>query len=182
MGTYTSVMAAERMMIFIDARNIKSSQEKFNGRNGNFIFGYKETIEFFSNNYQVIRGYFYDGSPHPNDLTSGRRAFFDNLRRIGITLRLKELNPNHPTQKGVDIYLTADMISLAYEDAYDIAVILSGDGDYTALVELVKSKGKKVWIVSFKDSLSQSLRDCADKVLVIDKMLTIFNRRKENHK
>ncbi len=171
------VKIPERMIIFIDARNIKSSQETYNKENkDNFIFGYREMMNFFNNKYHVIRGYFYDGAPHVSQQSYERQGFYNAIRNLGITLRLKELNQKHPTQKGVDIYLTSDMISLAYENAYDVAVILSGDGDYTALVELVKSKGKKVWVVAFSNSISQNLRNCADKVMLIDKMLSTFRK------
>ena len=138
-------ISQERMMIFIDARNIYEGQKNYNKIPGTkYVFGYQEMMNFFAEKYRVIRGYFYDGAPHKNQRSEGRCSFFNELRRSGITLRLKEIDYEHnPTQKGVDIYLTADMISLAYEGAYDIAVILSGDGDYVALIDLVKSKGKK---------------------------------------
>jgi len=104
------------------------------------------------------------------------------MRHAGITLRLKEIDfqkPN-PSQKGVDIYLTSDMISLAYENAYDTAIIASGDGDYVALVELVKSKGKKVWVLSFESCLSERLRECADKVLIIENIQELHRCAKKS--
>lgn len=174
-----TVIILKRIIIFIDARNIKSSQDNFNKQyKDNFVFGYREMMRFFSTKYDVIRGYFYDGASHESQQTFKRIGFYNELRNLGITLRLKEIDVTSPnaSQKGVDIFLTSDMISLAYEDAYDIAVILSGDGDYTALVDLVKSKGKKVWVVSFEESLSHSLRNCADKILLINRMLPTFRR------
>lgn len=170
-------IVVEKLVIFIDARNIKSSQDNYNRENkADFIFGYKELMNYFKNRYNLIRGYFYDGAPHISQQSEERRRFYQELRNMGITLRLKELNNKYPTQKGVDIFLASDMISLAYEDAYDVAIILSGDGDYTALIDLVKSKGKRVWVLSFAKSLSNSLRECADKVLIIDNMLRDFRK------
>jgi uncharacterized LabA/DUF88 family protein len=171
------VILPERMVVFFDARNIKKSNETYRASaNSNFTFGYKEIMTFFQQKYRVIRGYFYDGAPHKSHRTTGRDNFYNDLRKAGITLRLKEIEQSHPTNKGVDIYLTSDMISLAYEDAYDIAVLVSGDGDYEALIELVKSKGKRVWVVSFVCALSEKLRNVADKVLVIDGMTRQFGR------
>ncbi|MFT4309175.1 MAG: NYN domain-containing protein [Candidatus Woesearchaeota archaeon] len=170
----------ERIIIFVDARNIISSQKNYNILNKkSVIVGYPELIDYFSKDNSFIRGYYYDSAPHKNHLTKERKKFFAFLRNNGFTLRLKELdfNNNHVSQKGVDIFLTADMISLAYENAYDIALIVSGDGDYVALIDLVKSKGKKVWVLSFKSSLSDKLRDCADKVFVIDNMIGTLQKR-----
>ena len=172
------MISSQRMMIFIDARNIKSSLDTYNKENKSSLnFGYKELVDYFSSKYHIIRGYFYDGSPHISQQSDVRKAFYNFLRKQGITMRLKELNQQHPTQKGVDIYLASDMISLAYENAYDIAFILSGDGDYKALIELVKSKGKKVWILSFRRSLSNALKECADKVFIVENMKETLLRR-----
>jgi uncharacterized LabA/DUF88 family protein len=44
--------------------------------------------------------------------------------------------------KGVDIALTKDMLSHAFRNNYEIAVLYAGDGDYVPLVEEVKSLGK----------------------------------------
>jgi uncharacterized LabA/DUF88 family protein len=46
--------------------------------------------------------------------------------------------------KGVDIALTKDMLSHAFRDNYQIAVLVAGDGDYVPLVEEVKRLGKLV--------------------------------------
>lgn len=174
----------EKAMIFIDARNIIKGEKTHNQENaGHSKFGYKELMNFFNNRFNVIRGYYYDGAPHKSQRSSARESLYNFMRRCGITLRLKEINfdkPN-PSQKGVDIYLTSDMISLAYENAYDTAIICSGDGDYCSLVELVKSKGKKVWILCFECSLAHGLRECADKVLFIEKIPELQRREEEKN-
>ena len=170
--------------MFIDARNLLGGQKEFRKQHPDFTFGYKELIQHFEKDHTVIRGYYYDGAPHKSKQSPDKKRFFAFLRRIGVTLRLKELNlaKPHASQKGVDIYLTTDMISLAYEDAYDIALIASGDGDYEALIEFVKSKGKRVWVLAFKSDISWRLREAADKVFLIDSMSEIFREQREKLK
>lgn len=51
-------------------------------------------------------------------------------------------------QKGVDVLLATELVHLAHENAYDLAVILSGDTDLVSAVKLIKKLGKKVVIVS----------------------------------
>jgi uncharacterized LabA/DUF88 family protein len=162
----------EKAMVFFDARNIIKGQEEYRKTGGQSDFGYPEIMEFFRKRFNVVRGYYYDGAPHRSERTKGRQSFFDVLRRTGITLRLKEIDFSKPghSQKGVDIYLASDMISLAYENAYDIAILVSGDGDFVALVDLVKSKGKRVWVLSFACCISELLRESADKVLSIERI------------
>ena len=41
--------------------------------------------------------------------------------------------------KGDDIFLAIDMVSLAYEDAYDSAILVSEDGDFVPDTESPKA-------------------------------------------
>ena len=52
-------------------------------------------------------------------------------------------------QKGVDVLMAVDIVNLAHMDAYDIAIILSGDTDLIEAVKLIKSLGKTAVIVSY---------------------------------
>jgi NYN domain len=47
-------------------------------------------------------------------------------------------------EKGVDTAIVTDLLSLASEDAYDLAVLLSSDADHIPAVEWVQSRGRKV--------------------------------------
>jgi uncharacterized LabA/DUF88 family protein len=47
-------------------------------------------------------------------------------------------------EKGVDAAIVTDMLSLAWEGAYDIAVLVSRDADYVPAVEMLTRKGIKV--------------------------------------
>ena len=52
-------------------------------------------------------------------------------------------------QKGVDVLLATDLIHLAHINAYDIAIILSGDTDLIEAVRLIKTLGKTPIIFSY---------------------------------
>ena len=47
-------------------------------------------------------------------------------------------------EKGVDSAIVADMIALAWEGAYDLAVLVSQDADFTPGVKALAQKGNKV--------------------------------------
>ena len=51
-------------------------------------------------------------------------------------------------EKGVDVMIAADMVSMAYEDKYDTAYLLSADGDFTHAIKKVRDIGKKVFVAS----------------------------------
>lgn len=53
-------------------------------------------------------------------------------------------------EKGVDITLALDMAMKAFMDHYDIAIIVSGDGDFAKAVQVVKNTGRKVEMAYLK--------------------------------
>jgi uncharacterized LabA/DUF88 family protein len=62
-------------------------------------------------------------------------------------------------EKKVDIQIAIDMISFAYENAYDTAVLVSGDGDFVPVVKKIKGLDKKVELWAFKYSLANTLKE-----------------------
>ncbi len=72
------------------------------------------------------------------------------------------------TVKGDDIYLATDLVSMAYEDAYDTAIILSGDGDFVPAIRKVQKLGKKVENAYLKISGSYYLQQVCDRSIRLD--------------
>ncbi|HCJ65937.1 MAG TPA: NYN domain-containing protein [Elusimicrobia bacterium] len=109
--------------------------------------------------------------------------FYDSLRYRGIEVKLVKLKrdpdlPGRYKQKGVDIYLASDMLSLAYKNAYDIAVLISGDVDYVKVVEEIKSLGKIVAVASFKYGRSDDLIKSCDRHIRLDDIIDNYVIRK----
>ena len=65
-------------------------------------------------------------------------------------------------QKGVDVQLAVDLVSNAYLNNYDIAVIFSGDIDLFESVKLVKTLGKQVFIFSHKNLMADGMISICD--------------------
>jgi len=95
----------------------------------------------------LVRAYYYDAIPDDeNKLEGERKKLLTNFEQLdNYQLRKGRLKDGrNPTelgkrkQKGVDILLSIDMLSKAYENHYDIAIILSGDDDFLDLVEAIK--------------------------------------------
>jgi uncharacterized LabA/DUF88 family protein len=51
-------------------------------------------------------------------------------------------------EKEVDVMLAVDMVRMAERNEYDVAYLLTADGDYAPAVEAVSSSGKTVFAVS----------------------------------
>ena len=47
-------------------------------------------------------------------------------------------------EKGVDTAIVTDMLALAGENAFDVAILLSSDADHIPAVEWIQARGRKV--------------------------------------
>jgi uncharacterized LabA/DUF88 family protein len=72
-------------------------------------------------------------------------------------------------EKGVDVALSVNMLSKAYKDHYDVAVLISGDGDFACVVKEVKDAGKKVEVVYFNNCYH--LKVAADRFTLLNSSL-----------
>lgn len=72
------------------------------------------------------------------------------------------------TEKGIDVKIASDMLKLSYNDSYDTAVLVSGDGDFAPAVEGVQDLGKHVENAYFKKGHSDHLEETCDKFILLD--------------
>ncbi|MHB8835633.1 MAG: NYN domain-containing protein [Candidatus Methylomirabilia bacterium] len=68
----------------------------------------------------------------------------------GVYHHLIDLAQRHATteiviEKAVDVKLAVDVVAMAQRDEYDVAYILSADGDFTPAAETVREFGKKIF-------------------------------------
>ncbi|MBA4179354.1 MAG: NYN domain-containing protein [Anaerolinea sp.] len=63
-------------------------------------------------------------------------------------------------EKGVDTAIVTDMIRLAWENSYDIAVLVSSDSDLVPAVEFLDLRGRKVIQAGFPPSGSNLATAC----------------------
>lgn len=71
--------------------------------------------------------------------------------------------------KGTDINIAVEMLKHAYNNGYDVAILVSRDADFCSVVRIVKDLGKTVELVLFdstKDS-AKELTDNVDKITII---------------
>lgn len=174
-------MNDERIMIFIDGSNI------FHGiRYLNIKVNYSKLVEFLRESRRLVRTYFYTAVPQEKDIKKGtpewesftrQKRFLEELSMSGIkvkTAKLKRLPSGEFVEKEVDIMLATDMLSLAYQDAYDTAILVSGDSDFVYTVEEVQRIGKRVENASFKKTSSHQLRKVCDRFILLDDFIDRF--------
>ena len=71
-------------------------------------------------------------------------------------------------EKGVDVRMATDMISLAWVDNYDTAVLLSSDRDFVPVAEFLETRGIKVIHGAFPPQGAQLTRSCWGSINVAD--------------
>lgn len=138
--------------------------------------------------HRLLRTYYYDctlplpSEPTPSDSEKQRRKdrFFNALRRQSrFEVRLGYLREEGRDasgkpiykQKGADVFLAVDMLSLSLRDKIDIAFLVAGDGDFVPIVEAAKDAGVSVRLFSFDGATADQLWTACDERQYINKNL-----------
>ena len=85
------------------------------------------------------------------------RRRVDRCPHCAAQLRLR-------VEKGVDTAIVTDMVALAWQDAYDIAVLASSDSDFIPVVQLLDQRGLKVVQAGFPPVGDELRRACWGQV------------------
>lgn len=165
----------ERVMVFIDGSNIFWAARA----RGLYVDYVKLTNLLVGLNRRLVRPYFYCAIGVPPK--KSQISFHDKLKYSGFTVVTKSLKRRvskarllavfdtksgkwkqekgtelvrveKDEEKGVDVALVTDMLSMAYKNAYDTAILVGGDEDYFSTVEDIKLIPKRVEIAAFSDT------------------------------
>lgn len=152
--------------VFIDAANVwdvMKSKTK--------LVDYKNFENYFSKSFKAskVKFFYYDAYPKTGTRDyslDGKHKFFTYLKKgLGFEVIKKELkrifivreDGESVIEKGnMDVEMTIDAIHNIKE--YDIAILLTGDSDFLALVNYLKNVNKKVYIFSSENNISRELR------------------------
>lgn len=162
--------------MFIDGSNLFWGIRYYNNdHKTNLKIDYEKLINILLKGRTLVRVMYYCSRPIPPS-GSNQQKFLDYLRSLNIQVIEKDLrtrkdpvtNADRYVEKGVDVALATDLIGMAWEDAYDVAILVSGDADYVGAVSKVMSKGRNVEIASFLKCLSRELRNAALNKTILD--------------
>ena len=145
----------ERVIVFIDNSNIFQGFRKFNVK-----ADYEKLKNVITRDRELGGIFLYEGVVYP--MSPEKKKWYNELnKRSGYVIKASfdKIVSGGAIEKKVDIKIAIDMISLAYENAYDTAVLLSGDGDFVPVVNKIKGLDKKVEVWAFKYSLANTLKE-----------------------
>jgi len=97
------------------------------------------------------------------------KTFFDALEKIGYEIKAKDLQIFYGGAKKADwdIGIAMDIIELAPK--LDVIILVSGDGDFEALVHHAQAAGCRVEVMAFGKSASSKIKNVADYFKDLDK-------------
>ncbi len=168
------IILIERVALFIDGSNL------YNGMRDNLDntrVNLSELIKQLLKGRKLFRAYYYNApltDDYKDGLREGQHRFFESLRRIPyLTVRLGRLYRRHDgslVEKGIDVAIAVESLTLAHADAFDTAIIISGDSDYIELVEALQRMGKHVESSMFKNQSAGVLIDYVDHFQPLDEL------------
>ena len=156
----------KRVAVFIDGSNLYHSLDENCRR---FDVDFAAFATKLCNGRSLFRIYYYNVLRDPDrnpqayqDQQKFLTALY-NTPYLEVRLGGSKIRGDVAVEKGVDIMLATDLLQLAWNDIYDTAVLVSGDGDFAYAVQAVKNLGKHVEVAAFPANLAWELANVADE-------------------
>jgi uncharacterized LabA/DUF88 family protein len=152
----------QRVGVFIDTQNLYHSARSIHNAKVNFGAVVKALVA----DRRIVRAIAYVVASESRE----EAAFFEALRKSGIETKEKDLQvfSNGAKKADWDVGLAIDAVRIAPK--LDVAIIVSGDGDFVPLVEYLRSNGGcQVEAAAFGRSTSGKLREAVDDFTDLDK-------------
>lgn len=154
----------ERYAVFIDGANLHATS-----RGLDFDIDFKKLLAFFKSQGNLLRALYYTALDEDSEYSS-LRPLMDWLDYNGyqmVTKPAKSFYDDEGRKKikgNMDIEMAVDILEMC--DRLDHAVLMTGDGDFCALVAAVKRRGCKVTVISSTQTqpsmVADNLRRAAD--------------------
>mgnify|MGYP004581948301 FL=1 len=165
-----------RTMVFIDYQNFNINLQTHYRESGNHEFksiNYQQLAKTINSKLplkaQVIKTYLFAYKPCDKLMQIEKYAkYYDWLQKLkktpyfeviegrqeirtikDVKLDISDSHTYYTEEKETDINLATHMIAKGFQNAYDIAILVSGDTDYIKVVETLHNIGKTVIIAHF---------------------------------
>ena len=154
-----------RVSIFIDGSNLYHSLDENCRR---FDLDFTAFAEKLAGGRELHRVYYYNvqrDSDRNLQAYQDQQKFFSalyNTPYLEVRLGTSKQRGEITVEKGVDIMLATDLLQMSWNNLYDVAVLVSGDGDFAYAVQQVKNTGKHVEVAAFPSNVARELTQVAD--------------------
>jgi uncharacterized LabA/DUF88 family protein len=144
----------QRVAVFVDNQNIYYSAKNLY----NSLIDFGAVLKHALGKRKLIRAFSYVIKAD----VGAEKEFFNALSKIGFEVKSKDLQVFYGGNKkgDWDVGLCMDVVRMIPK--IDVCVLVSGDGDYSDLVEYAKSQGVRVEVIAFQKTASSKLLEIAD--------------------
>jgi len=140
------------------------------------LFDYQKLIKYIKDKFKPneLKVFYYAAFPADGTRSYSldkRHKFFTFLKKgLNFVVRKKklkrikiideELGEGIKEKGDMDVEIAVD--AMHHKDKYDTAIFFSGDSDFLILINYLKKAGKKVYVFSSKNNISEELRTSVD--------------------
>jgi uncharacterized LabA/DUF88 family protein len=163
----TDIAETERRVgIFVDVQNIFYASKQFNSR-----LDFDKLLKIAVGPRRLIRALAYVVQSPDVDQSS----FIAMLQQKSYEVRRKDLRQRSDGSAKGDWDMGMAIDVMRFVNTLDVVVLVSGDGDFVSLVNLVKTIGPRVEVISFLHNTARDLIHSADKHIPIEDGLLLKN-------
>ncbi|MCA1670583.1 MAG: NYN domain-containing protein [Thermomicrobia bacterium] len=130
-------------------------------------------LDFLTSGRRLHRAYAYLGY-NPEDESS--HSFITWLKRNGFRVKTKALRrfEDGSTKANLDMELAIDLLTQAPH--IDVAIVVSGDGDFVNLVDAAQNAGLRIEVAATPRQAATDLMDIADQFIDLEANVAQFAR------
>lgn len=151
-----------RIAVFYDGSHFNYAQNYFYGKGMGWL-SFKPLHKFVEKyiemrlpgdfGYKVVYGAWYQGlftakNAEERNLKTDRRRHHD-LMHAGIETKFHPMSQTKG-EKGIDVAMAIDILEMGLSDIFDVAVLITGDGDFVPLVRVLMKHSKPVMNLYFE--------------------------------
>ena len=155
-----------RVGIFVDVQNIFYAAKPFNAR-----LDFEKLMELSVGKRRLIRAIAYVVQSPDVDQSN----FISMLQQKSYEVKRKDLRQRSDGSAKGDWDMGMAIDIMRFVDKLDVVVLVSGDGDFVPLVDLVKTLGPRVEVISFTYNTARDLINSADEHIPIEEALLLRN-------
>jgi len=146
---------SKNVAVFVDVANIF-----YAAKAAGVDIDYVTLLKSASAGRDLVRAYAYTGLDPENE---NQRNFHSFLARNNYKVVSKDIRKygDGKVKANLDIELVVDMMKTARN--LDIAIVVSGDGDFAPAIRAVQEMGVRVEVISFRGNTSSDLMEVADQ-------------------
>ena len=146
-----------RVGVFVDAANVELAVDRLRQR-----IDWKKVLNHLTENRTLVRAIAYSPVHDDPGVSLETQRFAEPFLGKGYKVVTKPLKrfADGTIKANVDIEMALDIVEML--DRLDVVCLVSGDGDFQRLVEVVQGKGVRCEVVAVGNSAAGALRNAAD--------------------